>query len=510
MMKRRDFACILLITLSSGAIGKPKPAAVMALLLKPMVGSDGAATGIEVEQTLPAGMPAARVRAGMPRDFSLVAPVNFEGVKTIADRIVGLSVRDAAGPVPLTVYTDPAPPGESNTNRHWRAQRPVRYPVTIRYVSQVQPAGAPEGPPMGLRPAGGGLAASGGGFLLLPEVATTGTAIRWDLSSLPRGSIGVVSAGEGATFLPGPPATLNDQWFLAGPAGRYDATPQVPLHAYWLGTPPFDAHKEMVWAGKAYGYLGKRFAYLNPVPPYRIFIKQLDTRPFGGGTALPGAFLLSTGRENPKGRGMSETHLTFIHEMAHQWVGHMATEQRWFNEGLTDYYTGTYGLDGGLLTRAEYLLAIRTIANNYYRSPGRAWTEARIATFGYTDESIRLAQYGRGSLYFANLHATLLAASQGRSGLDRFMRPLFERRAAGVPLTLERFEGALRRALGEQAVRDFRAEMIDVTTPVVPRPDIFGRCYAVVPTPPVPGAGDAAGGYTFDETGAAGCGTSPG
>ena len=82
-------------------------------------------------------------------------------VLMVADRVQDLTVTDAKGAVPLASVDDPAAPGGFPYFRHWTAQRPVSYPVTISYRSAVQPAGAPQGPPFGIRPSGGGVSGAG-------------------------------------------------------------------------------------------------------------------------------------------------------------------------------------------------------------------------------------------------------------------------------------------------------------------------------------------------------------
>ena len=83
-------------------------------------------------------------------------------------------------------------------------------------------------------------------------------------------------------------------WYMAGPASRFPARGDVNgFSAAWLGRPPFDAEPEMVWAADLYARLGETFRYLDPAPRYRVFMRFLETPPFGGGTALGNSFMLS-------------------------------------------------------------------------------------------------------------------------------------------------------------------------------------------------------------------------
>ena len=486
-------------TLALGAAGPlaAMPAAELDVLLSPVGGSDGRATGIDVRQEISGLAPG--------RPLVLSAHGEYEGVKNIADRITDLQVADANGPVTFVARDEAPRRGEHNFKRRWRSVRTIQYPVTIRYVALIQPDRSHGGPPMGLRPSGGGLAASGAGFLLLPETKTARSRVHWDLSQLAPLSVGVISAGEGTTVLRGSPDRLNDQWFFAGPAGRHDAAAGLPFHAYWLGSPPFDAPSEMAWAANAYRFLSSSFDYLGPPPPYRMFIKQLDAPPIGGGTALPGAFLMSIGKQYSPGQDLTEIHLTFIHEMIHQWVGHMVPDQNWFGEGLTVYYTATLGLRGGLLTPQEYEGEINSISKRYYNSPARTWSEQRISGLGFDDEAKRQVPYGRGAIYFATLNAALLEKSGGHSGLDAFLKPLFEARAAGKPITIKRWEAALGRALGNKAVQEFRSQILAPTEIIPLKPDVFGPCYSVSSVNIAEPRDTAIDGYAFAATGAASC-----
>jgi hypothetical protein len=132
----------------------------------------------------------------------------------------------------------------------------VVWPVEVRYEVGMQPDFGKRGPPFGLRTAGAGASALGSGFLLLPfDPGTTTNEVSWDLSRMPSGSLGVISAGEGDVFVPGPPAKLDDQWFFFGPMGRYVAPGDIAFTGYWMGKPPFDPKVEIPIAAKGYAAL---------------------------------------------------------------------------------------------------------------------------------------------------------------------------------------------------------------------------------------------------------------
>lgn len=89
--------------------------------------------------------------------------------------------------------------------------------------------------------------------------------------------------------------------------------------------------------------------------------------------------------------------------------------------------------------------------------------------------------YGRGMMYFANLDAQIRAVSNGRRTLLTALRPLFEERRAGQPLTMQRWEGWLARERGPEAVASFRDTVLEGSM-IVPAPNAFGNQLRVHPT----------------------------
>ena len=69
----------------------------------------------------------------------------------------------------------------------------------------------------------------------------------------------------------------------------------------------------MDWASRLYAYFGKSYRYLDPPPPYRVFMRFLPSGT-GGGTALPRSFMLSALAGPPK-PGATAPHGTLAHEM---------------------------------------------------------------------------------------------------------------------------------------------------------------------------------------------------
>lgn len=446
-------------------------AAELTLLIKPLA-ANGKVTALEVTEQL------ADAGSANPARLRLRAPIRIFGVKKIADNFSGLTVTDASGDVPLTVTDDTTSTNGYDLYRHWDAARAAVYPVTVRYRIPTQPEAERNGPPYGMKPAGGGVAGSGKGFLLLPEnTASTATRLRWDLSQLPTGSVGVITAGAGEVRVDGPPSAMNTQWMLAGPAQVRVSTRNPGFRAYMLGTPPFDAAQTLAWADHGYGVLARSLRYLG-TPPYNLLFRVLDVPDFSTGTARDdgGGALMTIG--NTLGEQTLEAvRTTVFHEMTHQWVGSFDDDAAWFMEGLTTYLAAVLPCQNGLADGAFCATAVNDYARQYYGSVARNWSLKKIdATVGRED--VRRVPYGRGLMYFAQLNAELLAKSGGERNLQAALAPLFIARQNGKILDQAGWEAMLRKELGEPAVTEFRAAVIDGTQTLVPPSDAFGPCLA--------------------------------
>lgn len=440
------------------------------------VRKDGEVTAIDVISVL----------GGVSGDapFSLSAPVVYAGVPGIADRVSDLRVTDASGEVAMVSSDDPAAPGGFPYFRHWKAQRAVSYPVTIRYRSLVQPVGARQGPPFGIRPSGGGVSGAGSGFLVIPSHVKGGVSrVKWDLSDMPAGSTGIASFGEGAVEVKGAPSRLMQSWYMAGPVGRYPAHGQDHgFSAAWLGTSPFDPAVDAAWSAKLYTFIAKDQKYLQPPPPYRVFMRFLDTPPVGGGTALPNSFMLSqaSAPRDPKALGPRRT---LAHEMMHQWTGGIEAPQgvsSWFSEGLNTYLTAVVPKRGGFTSIADYAEEIAEISQGYYGVAARTWSAERIAKAGFGDEKIRHVPYNRGALYFADLDARIRAKSGGARRLEDALHPLFLAREAGQRFDHAAWRAFVVRELGEGADKEFEDRILKGVL-FVPHANAFGPCFTLAP-----------------------------
>lgn len=485
----------LLIAMAGCQVAEPalpaEPEASYEITLRPELGENGMVDAIAVTSRLHGGLKAGETR------LKLSAPVVYVNVMGIADRILDLRVTDEAGPVTFTLEQDDPVPGGFPYFRHWTATRDVEYPLDITYRALVQPEGGPSGPAFGIRPSKGGVSGAGAGYMLVPVNSDSGLSVLdWDLTEFGPDAVGVTTFGEGRVLVEGPPAALMQGWLMAGHAGQYPpAEEESHFRAYWLGSFPFDVTVEMAYAKDLYDFFGEFFAYLDPAPDYRVFLRQLDAEPYGGATALGNSFMLSRGPALPEEMGGQSPRSTLAHEMIHMWVGglngdHVRTN--WFSEGLTTYYEYTVPFRAGRVPMEDYVSGLNALSERYYTNPARAMSAVEIGQVGFSDGRVRHTPYERGALYFADLDSRIRAASGGARNLDMLVREVFTLRERGeVELTIEAWSDFVSEELGAEEAAFIRALHIDGAL-IYPAGDGFGRCVRGVP------AALEAGGETFE------------
>jgi len=110
------------------------------LTVKPVLGSDGTVTMLEVREEFPGA-----THDGAP--LRLKAALSAITVRHIADSLIDIEVKDAHGLVPLETSDDPPVTGYDSAFRHWKAKRPTLSRVSVSYRIPITPA--PEhGPPL--------------------------------------------------------------------------------------------------------------------------------------------------------------------------------------------------------------------------------------------------------------------------------------------------------------------------------------------------------------------------
>jgi len=460
------------------AASREAPAGTISHVWKPERGEGTQVTAIAVRtvvETLP---------AEAAERFTLSVPITYAGVRGIAERVQDLVVRDEEGDVPLVAEDEAPHPGGFPHYRRWRAQRRLRLPLTLTYRA-LAPDRLVGGPPFGLYAAHGGVSGAGSGFLVLPEGRWRATSrVRWDLSELGSGARAVTTFGEGEFEVQGSPAELRQGWIMAGPIGRYPAQGAGSgFFAFWLGEPMWDAQEEMAWANRMYQWLGQSYRYLDPLPPYRVFVRVGGR----GGTALANSFMVGAAAraagataegQSPRG--------TITHEMGHMFVGGIEAPMgvsSWFSEGLNTYYTRLLPLRGGFTSVEDYGREINRDMDRYYFNVARNLSADSIVRVGFNDENIRHIPYTRGSLYFADLDSKIRAHSRGRRNLDAVLLDEFRRRQGGEPFSHDTWIATVVREAGAGARADFEGIILRGDQTLVPASDAFGPCFVRRATP---------------------------
>ena len=457
----------------------PRPRTTIEHVWRPVREGTAGVTAIEV-RTLLKDFPLA---AG--HGLSLNVPITYAGVSGIADRVQRLEVSDTGGAVALRIEDEPPHPGGFPHFRHFRAERDVVFPVSVAYRS-LAPTQVVRGPPFGLLAAEGGVSGAGAGFLVLPELSDTvavTTSVHWDLRDLVPGSTAATTFGVGDFVLTAAPDEIRQGWIMAGPLGRYPARggPRT-FSAFWLGEPRWDTKQEMHWASRMYEYLGRTYAYLKPLPPYRVFIRVAPAGTPGSrsGTALGSSFMagaeLRTEGAAPAGESPRET---FTHEMGHRFVGEIDAPLgvgSWFSEGLNTYYTRLLPMRGGFTSVDDYVRDVNRAFTDYYNNPARNLSADSIVRIGFADENVRHMPYVRGSLYFADLDAKIRAHSGSKRNLDVVLHDLFVRRLKGERVDHDAWIRLVVAEAGASAREDFEGVILRGDQTLIPASDAFGPC----------------------------------
>jgi len=163
--------------------------------------------------------------------------------------------------------------------------------------------------------------------------------------------------------------------------------------------------------------------------------------------------------------------LGLAHEMFHEWNGRRLNRPDddglyWFTEGVTDYYATMTLWRLGIWNLEQVLNMFNTTARQYFASPVRNYTAARMAEFRRSDSNVERLPYLQGYLLASHWN------TDGRI-LDRALRNLLKTNRE--PLSNKRIADALRstgltNAGGEIERFVLRGETIEL------RPRIWGDC----------------------------------
>lgn len=351
-------------------------------------------------------------------------------------------------------------------------ERAVEGTLSWRYRAypRILPEGYRSSPYYDFRAEPGGLNGSGFFSLLLPATERElDVRLRWDMSSMPPGSRGIFSFGEGTVEKTMKVTELGISLFTVG---MVRAVENDSLGVYYLSEPEFEIRPIAEKLFPIFQY-EKNFFH-DPDAKFKVFLRRDPFVISNGGSACRYAFL--SGYSAFGGFDPEKWFNILIHEMTHTWpymddsnVG----EGTWFTEGATEYYCTWLPYVGGFLDDDFTVKCLNEkIGKRYYQNPFREMPNMEIPKIQWKERSAQECPYGRGFLYLANTEAQLRRAGKGsiddivkQFGWDRPMHP-------------GDWKDFLRERLGQKAVDQFE-EMIGGKL-LEPDPDIFENRFQVV------------------------------
>ncbi|MDB5365055.1 MAG: putative metalloprotease, contains C-terminal domain [Rhodospirillales bacterium] len=449
----------LLLALAAGTcLAAPAFAAdapALQIELRPFV-ENGLIAGFDVEERV-SQAPAA-----------ITIPVSIGPLLRIADRVTGLTVKDAQGAIGLTPSDEPVGVGPmSGMRRVWKLVRAPSGDITITYRVVVSKETA-SGPSYELRSEAKGISGSGQAFLVLPDDKQAyKIGIAWD--GLPAGGQGLTSFPAGDQALP--LDRLRNTYFMAG---KIDTTPKDPSKAGAFraaSTVDIDDPDALLdWTSHAYTRMYPFFGHPTE-PPFTVMFR---TNPFGStsGTAGPTALLAVMSKNNP----VQQVHDLVTHEMVHVFITGLdgQTHGGWFTEGTAVHYERRFQLVAGLATPKDFLNDLNSTMRRYYSNVRNDIPMKDAIDAFWSDARGRVLPYDRGSIYFGDMDAKIRAASKGKRSLDNLIREFYAARREGKPGTLEAWLDLVSRDL-PNARADFQA-MMDGKV-IVPPSNAFGPCF---------------------------------
>ncbi|MDB5583025.1 MAG: peptidase [Bradyrhizobium sp.] len=408
-------------------------------------------------------------------------------VATAADAVEGISAVDARGPIHLTTQDD-----REGQMRRWIADRAVDGPVTVRYRLSITNSANPRGaaPPYELRSDDAAFSGAARAFLALPDTTIPlKVSLKWNLTALGKGAIGLSSFGVGDVDSAAPILTtdLDQAFFMGGQAGAYPARPNAQgFSSAWQGKPPFDSRALMLWTERLYGHYLQFFG-ARDTRPFSVFLRSNPINPGGGVQMLNsfvGTFGPQTNAEKLKG--------TLAHEMVHVFVGGLETfsggvktgldqNSSWYSEGLAVFYERMLPLRFGQISPDAFLEDLNSTAGRYYTDVLINTPNPEIAKRFWADTRVRVLPYDRGSLYFATVDNKVRKATNGAKSLDDLVLAMLDRRAHGLPMDEAAWRTLIHGVLGQKGLDEFQAMLAGAVIDVPS--DSFGPCFTRTSVP---------------------------
>lgn len=397
------------------------------------------------------------------------------GLVAASPELVGLSLSDARGPVPVTLEPALAQGGGALV----RPSRPLEGPVEVRY--RLRPSSELSVDATELVARGLPLVLPGGDepLSVVLELSASGAADARAASSFGLGDKREVRAR---------PAELRDATYLVGPLGHatfHEADGDD--EAAWLGFFGFDAR----WvAAEVAGLRSASDAYVghrgppSPSTPSTLLLvaerRAPGTSSFRAGprgvvgSLAVGAGLSASGR-------LRIGQLLVGRHLGRAWLGSREVEARgyFWTEGVSRAVARELLFEMGAIDHAERAAELGAMLAVESLSPHAGASGEALARRGAEREAVALAA-ARGALVATSLEAHLRARSKGKSGLRELVRATLGLAARDKSLEVKQNDwlALVSEQAGEAAAREVRATL-ERGAPVALAPDVLGPCYRV-------------------------------
>ena len=464
-------ACLLALALPALAQARPDPALpppALDVRLTPHA-RDGEVVRMDVELRIE--HPDVAAGAALLR-----MPTLLVSTPTAAYAASQISASDAKGPLILRSEEEPETP--TGNYRRYLTDRATTGDVVVRYATppRAVDASTRNGPLFDLRRQPHGIMGAGVYFLALPDTTTPyRIGLRWDLSGMPAGSIGVWSLGEGEQHTVAPVEVLRFSYYAAGPLQRRSGQGHGKFAMYWLGKPPFEMSRLAEQTESVYRYMTHFFGADDA--PYRVFARG-NPYPAGGGTGLASSFMFGYG---PGGETIAQgPQMLLAHEMAHNWPKlddeeHALTA--WYTEGTAEFYSIVLSQRAGVFGLDAFVDQLNDRASGYYANPHRALSNAEAGKLFWKDARAQRVPYGRGFMYLVGVDSQVRARSGGKRSLDDLVLEVLRRQRAGDKVGVADWRALVVGELGAAAGVAFDRMVAGDT--LAPEPTAFGCLRAI-------------------------------
>ncbi len=367
----------------------------------------------------------------------------------------GLTARDAAGDLPLSVADGP---GQWGALRKWTADRKTEGAIALRY--RVYPRVLPEhytsSPYFDLRTEPGGINGAGVTFLVLIKDQEYQVCLHWDLAEMPDGSRGIWSKGEGDVSILAKPETVAYSYYAAGEIKSWKTPENERFAFYWIAEPNFNVDEVAAVIYRLFKINTTFFE--DPDAPYKVFARRDPFPESGGGTALADSFMF--GYSDEKIPTTTTMRNMLAHEIVHNWPRIEDTEANriWYDEGTAEYYCTMLPYRAGMTTLEDVRDEIMQRAQKYYANVHRDMPLAQAAELCWKDRRTQVLPYGRGFFYLLSVDRSIRLASGGARCLDDVVLDFVRKeRQTKVKAKLDDWIEALSRELGKDARPAFEA-----------------------------------------------------